>query len=147
MADIYTTLLTDDEIRKIKEMLNQKSNNIGNCIIWTGETIQDGYGVLRHTIRHKRLKLRVHRILFYVLTQCAPIYSQLQHVSHLCNQKLCLRFEHLSLEPAVVNNQRKTCFAAGICFGHDTYPRCALRYANCLQFAFASIVSFFIYIH
>jgi ribosomal protein S16 len=63
--------------------------------------------------------LRVHRLQMYIHNGCRAI-DTVQHVSHLCHNKLCVRIEHLSLETAQINNNRQICKNNGECTGH--YP-------------------------
>ena len=52
-------------------------------------------------------------------------------ISHLCHHKACINPDHLHLESAVVNNQRKACEKVKKCNGHQAvdggeHPRCIL---------------------
>ena len=55
------------------------------------------------------------------LTTTAP-----QQISHLCHRPDCVSYEHLSREPARVNDERRQCVLAGTCGGHGMYPDCLL---------------------
>lgn len=87
-----------------------------NCYIWQGD-VSNGYPSLRTMFRGKRIRIRVHRLFYYLLNGAHPL-DPLIHVSHLCNNKMCVNIAHLNYEPAVVNAQRNTCFANNRCFGH-----------------------------
>ena len=55
---------------------------------------------------------------------CPPLYVRAEikknmHSSHRCDNSLCVIVEHLTIESAVVNRNRKSCAAAKKCFGHD----------------------------
>lgn len=122
MSLLFRSELSDAEICHLNEKLNN-SKSIGTCILWQGQTTPSGYGVVNHTFRGRKFKSKVHRIRFFLGNNCTSLDPTF-HVSHLCNQKLCINLNHLSFELADVNNQRKTCFNEGRCFGHKGHQDC-----------------------
>ena len=52
--------------------------------------------------------LKSHRLAFYLANDCQP-FNVDHFVSHLCHTKKCIKLSHLSLEPALINNRRKSC--------------------------------------
>ena len=106
MTNFYTTKLTDKEICKINKYIKTKIT-VGNCHMWNGQQLK-GYGIFEFRFRKHKIKLRVHRLQMYIHNGCRVI-DTVQHVSHLCHNKLCVRIEHLSLETAQINNNRQIC--------------------------------------
>lgn len=49
---------------------------------------------------------------------------QQMHVSHRCHLNLCVKNEHLSYEPQIINNNRISCKKNKVCSGHDEYEPC-----------------------
>lgn len=95
-----------------------------NCFIYRGE-VMGGYPSLRVTFRGRRIRLRVHRLTFYLLNNAEPLNCSM-HVSHLCHEKLCINIEHLSYEPNAINCQRNLCYEENKCFGHQGYKHCII---------------------
>jgi uncharacterized protein YutD len=124
MTNFYTTKLTDKEICKINKYIKTKIT-VGNCHIWNGQQLK-GYGIFEFRFRKHKIKLRVHRLQMYIHNGCRAI-DTVQHVSHLCHNKLCVRIEHLSLETAQINNNRQICKNNGECTGHYGLARCILH--------------------
>lgn len=67
----------------------------------------------------------VHRLSYMCSRRTLDLPAGL-HVSHLCHNTLCIKPEHLSLEPHYVNNGRKDCTGRNPpeCSGHGIYPKC-----------------------
>lgn len=121
MANFFETKLTEREVLKLNRLLERKTRPDGHCILWTGQQ-KFGYGILEFRFRRQKVKLRVHRVRMYIHTSCTHMGDN--HVSHLCHNKLCINIEHLSCEPASINNRRQVCRNNGECTGHYGYPRC-----------------------
>lgn len=137
---IYTTVISNKLKARLKAKIKLNTTVNGQCIMWTGnEVTTNGYPCSRITINAKTTKVRLHRMFFYIQNGCTPLKIS-DHISHLCNHKMCLNIEHLSLENACVNSQRHSCFSNGICFGHGTYPRCMI---GNIQKLLCSLVTFF----
>lgn len=133
ISDIQTALmalaffketLTIEEKNKIYKKIAKHTNFDGQCYIWHGEFSQDGYGILRFIFRGKRIKTKVHRLVYFV--NGSATLSPTMHVSHLCFKKACTTLEHLSYEPQSVNNSRLQCKNDGICCGHRGFSPCRI---------------------
>lgn len=121
----YQTVHCPQLVDTLVHALAQKSRIVGQCEIWSDQTDRDGYGILRITHQSKRLRLRVHRLAYFLLDPSQKLIPK-YHVSHLCHNKLCMNVVHLSYEPAMINNARKVCRGSGECIGHRGYKRCAV---------------------
>lgn len=121
---LFNLSLTSDEKAHIMSVIDKKSVSVGNCLKWHGTVDTDGYGQLRFMLRGRRVKVRVHRAVYFLET--GQVLDPKIHVSHLCHNKLCINLNHLNYEPQGVNNARKVCFNEGVCTGHYGYPACRL---------------------
>ena len=100
----------------------------GQCIIWTGCTAKGRgeclYGKIYVTFlrggKYKWQAFRVHH-LAYILHVRAEIPENM-HCSHRCHDSLCVNVEHLTIEHAFVNSNRRSCSTARKCFGHCEAP-------------------------
>ena len=125
MCDIYSSTLSDKEkvdfgYKIIKFIENDDDSE---CQLWTGLTFRNGYGKFATRFRGRDYRLLAHRVCFFIYNGFSVLSPSL-HVSHLCHRKICVNFEHLSLEPASINNSRKTCLDKQQCTGHDSYAKC-----------------------
>ena len=100
-----------------------RSPNENECILWDGTNSINSQGYPLKTIKGK--SFLAHRIV-YALNFNTSLSNRHFHVSHLCHQKTCLNFAHLSCEPAGINSQRNSCVRENICYGHGKYPRCLI---------------------
>lgn len=121
---VFNTVFTEAEASHCMRLLQRHSYSSISCHLWFGAKNKDGYGVICFPFRGKRVTVTTHRLTFY-LNNNFPHMASL-HVSHLCHQKACIRIEHLSLEPANINNKRKNCLNCGECTGHYGYKQCLL---------------------
>lgn len=122
---MYKYPISDRERLKFERKLANFTVKSG-CHIWSGNAIsQHGYGLIRVVFRGKRTQFKVHRLAYFLRIKQSldPYY----HVSHLCHNKLCLKFTHLSYEPALINNSRNSCKNDGECHGHRGYQNCILQ--------------------
>ena len=108
------------------------------CTLWGGTKTKKGYGTISVTVDYKAFQLRVHRLVYFLCNNCKPLPPEME-VSHLCHQKLCTNFGHLSLEEGAVNCQRRTCLSEGRCFGHRKYKNCILP-PEVILFIYANLV-------
>ena len=123
MSEVFKTTITEEEQKYLFSKIdNFYTVNEKNCHNWLGE-IADGYPCIRVKFRERRMRIRVHRLIFYLLNDAIPLDPKI-HVSHLCNNKICVNIEHLSYEPCVINAQRNTCFTSRKCFGHADFKNC-----------------------
>ena len=132
MAAIFTQYnLSPFEYDAITTAVTKNTKLESGCIIWTGMCTSDGYGLLRKMFRGKRIKVKVHRLVYFLAAKHA--LSVGMHVSHLCHNKLCINIQHLSYEPQTINNNRLICKNAGECSLHYGYPRCQLQVCCIVQ--------------
>lgn len=123
--DFYQCSLTPEE----KVILLQRISNVrkvGKCRVWGGNSkTSDGYGFIMYIFRGVNKKLTVHRLKYFLKTDCKLLKSM--DVSHLCHNKLCIRSDHLSYEPHRINCKRNICKSNGECEGHRGYRPCILE--------------------
>lgn len=115
-------------------MLAEKSVRHEGCLIWEGgkedrSRGRDGslfYGFVKIKIpmNDRIMKIRVHRLSFFLHNSQTHDLFDIDQVSHLCHNSLCIDPNHLSREPAATNNQRKSCNSNQNCTGHEPYPDC-----------------------
>ena len=125
MCDIYSKTFSDKEKVdfRYKTMKFIENESGTTCKIWTGQKFRNGYGVFAIRFRGRDYRLLAHRVMYFISNDFLALPAG-PHVSHLCHNKVCVNFEHLSLEAANVNNTRKTCLNKRKCTGHDFYASC-----------------------
>jgi hypothetical protein len=114
--------LNPSEKSKIERSVRKHTRFDGHCFIWTGQMSRDGYGQIRFMFRAKRIKVAVHRLVFFLHE--SRYLSPEMHVSHICHVKNCITYTHLSYESQRINNNRMKCRNDGYCHGHFAYPSC-----------------------
>jgi len=125
MAAIFSKFdLSCEEKLFLSTAISKHTTFSDGCAVWNGLSAHDGYGLLRVMFRNKRLKVKVHRMAYF-LGKCVALNSRM-HVSHTCHNKLCVSVDHLSYEPQRINNNRMVCKNTGECCGHYPYARCPL---------------------
>lgn len=123
MSAVFKQKITLKEQEFLFDKVDQyHTKNFYNCHIWKGE-ILGGYPNLRVTFRGKRVRFRVHRLIYYLSINAEPLDPDI-HVSHLCHNKCCINLQHLSYEPNAINCQRNLCKIGKQCFGHKGYRKC-----------------------
>ena len=100
-----TSGLEPSSVQYYDRIIQRHTSVFKTCCLWTGQKDKDGYGEISFQFRGKRVKVRVHRLVFYIQTNFTDMKTR--HVSHICHKKDCIKFEHLSLETVNVNNKRK----------------------------------------
>ena len=113
-----------------KLMRNSNIEGNLNCRIWKGTTkVSRGttYGVIRLKVMNNEgtsqwKTYNVHRVAYRVFVKL-DIPSDL-NVSHICHNSLCINTDHLSLEPAHINNNRNFCRNRGRCYKHEPFAKC-----------------------
>lgn len=100
--------------------------------MWNKALNPQGYGVckVRFVADARATWGYAHRLAWMVeknLTR-AQLKQQadLVEVSHLCGSPSCIRPDHLNLEDAATNNQRRQCQNRNVCMGHGQHPACKL---------------------
>ena len=71
-----------------------------------------------------RCTLRAHQFIYYIFT--GVFAKSGEDISHLCSNKSCVNFEHLTVEPHKVNTQRRKCVDNRRCSGHVDFKNCIL---------------------
>ena len=117
--------LSLEEITYLTTKIQFQVANATDCIIWPGYLDKYGYPAVHVTLRGKKMRLGVPRLIYFLSKDCKPL-TLAHHISHLCHNKICLNIEHLSFEPGHVNIRRNTCKSNNKCFGHDNYADCII---------------------
>lgn len=128
MASTFFTninTLTNEEKHRFTNQFETHVKNVDDCEVWQGRMNISGYGEIRIMFRGRRLCLKAHRVMFALNSPDVTLTSDM-HVSHLCHNRLCVRVQHLSYEPQLINNKRLVCKNDGECFGHYGYKDCIL---------------------
>jgi hypothetical protein len=119
---------------KLKIQNNSVEFGRKGCIMWVGgrsgaKSPQYGRLNVKFPNEPYSKKYYTHRLAYMLGSDMWDLPNGL-HVSHRCHFSLCVNFEHLSLEPQSLNNERQMC--GDICSGHkinDTqFPDCILWY-------------------
>ena len=80
--------------------------------------------LLKESCRSLKVWIRTHQLVYFLFSGEFSIGDL--EVSHLCNNKPCVNFHHLNLEPHKINLERRHCFMTNVCLGHSGYPNCIL---------------------
>lgn len=123
---VFASILTETEVLYCQRLLRRHCNYTSSCHLWLATKNKDGYGILQFQFRGRRVKVKAHRLIFYMENNFPKMDGK--HVSHVCHEKACINTAHLSLETAAINNKRKICVSNGECTGHYGHKRCILRY-------------------
>lgn len=124
MSDFFKCQLTQIEKNKLYSVFETKTIYVSGCLIWTGQQ-KKGYGVYETRFRGKKIKMFAHRLSYFIHDNFNLMDHKL-NVSHVCHNELCVRKDHLSLEPQSINNRRKICKNNAECLLHYGYPKCLL---------------------
>lgn len=100
----------------------------GTCLNWYGKVNRSGYPRFNITLSGKRFSgnIYVARLVYFANNKEACYLDPKFTVSHLCHNKMCVRYEHLTLESIGDNNKRKVCKNTGSCTGHRGGPNCLI---------------------
>ena len=77
----------------------------------------------------------VHRVSYKVNHNTVNLSTDVD-VSHLCHNSMCIKAEHLSLEPHHINNNRQFCKSKQQCFRQGVYASCRLSLALPIRYLF-----------
>ena len=107
-------------------------------MIWKRSTFSGRYGRMRNPfakfydqpsfVRAHCLVYSSNHIEQYSEDLSIPLFDAQGHsveLSHLCHNKLCVKFEHLTLETHMVNCSRKDCVEQSRCTNNHT-PACLI---------------------
>jgi hypothetical protein len=64
----------------------------GDCLIWTGYTDEDGYGIFQFRYEGVKYKIRAHIAVYLIAGGVLEVDEILRHN---CDRRACLRFDHL----------------------------------------------------
>lgn len=81
--------------------LEAHSEPEGNCIVWTGALVHDGYGRIKVNGKTRR----AHRIAWEIFHGPIPKGMVLDHE---CENRRCIKLSHLRLVSAAENNARRS---------------------------------------
>jgi len=96
------------------------------CRLWTEGVSGSGYPRMRVKMDGQpSIQFGVHQVV-YSFNFRIPLNQPGYDVSHRCHTRLCIRVEHLSYEPKLVNAQRNDCRFQNHCQGHHPYLNCIL---------------------
>ena len=124
----------EDEREEILDEVEDEispDSNIKNCVFWTGELDKDGYPQMCKGLpgRVRSSKIAVYRLIYF---NAYPSHMFIKspgkkiEVSHICHDKLCINWQHLSLEYKITNRQRNKCKKYGVCLKHHCGRPCLL---------------------
>ena len=118
------TVMTEQIKERIEGKLLLSAN--GECLEFQGRPNKGGYGVICVTLppENEKKTYLVHRLYYCLCKNIEIVDLGDNHCSHLCNNKLCAKIEHLSIEAGYVNNSRKNCFFRRQCSGHPGHANC-----------------------
>ena len=128
---------SDEEIQSLKDKIHKNSihNGATDCLEWTRSCGKSGYPQMKlgkiFNDRFKNIPYNPAHLLYCI--QHTIILNNVSHeISHLCHNKRCISYEHLSYEPKIVNAGRDQCCRTGMCYTHVyydwgiEYPKCIL---------------------
>ncbi len=118
------SLYTVQEIEHIKGSILQKStlDSVTGCRLWTAQSYQGRYPQKKIKFHNQGWKpMYAHRVVYaiYSMETIGAPDQQDYHVSHLCHNKRCVQFLHLTFEHISVNGLRKACAAKQSCLKHE----------------------------
>ena len=122
------------------------------CLVWSGCVNKAGYGQFRFKDPRDRAgawfrTCTARKMAVMISRKCLDIEPKF-HASYLCNNKLCVKTDHINMEESYVDNGRKSCFDRSICSGHENSlrekePECLLDLgAESTVFFFSLLDSF-----
>ena len=124
--------MEDIFFNKLQVYLENRSKKVEGsaCVEWTGSVNKDGYGVVRLKLPSgQTIHTTAHRAVYMFKNKILEIPKEEQghrlEVSHLCHVRFCVNIEHLVLELASTNRERKMCVGSHVCIGHN--PACMLE--------------------
>ena len=137
MAGVNDLDFFDKYLMLLFTKISPSANNCLGCMFWDA----DKFGIKQKDLgspKYGRQQvhypdgsssgIHAHRLMYICTKQhFLPRVPGIIDVSHLCHNSLCIRFDHLSLEPPVINSNRKVCKRRKNCHGHGQYKDCLFQ--------------------
>lgn len=118
---------TLDEVNTFYESIVIAGRISGDCLefgaagVYTRTSKRLSHNIIRKYVHHVALLRKLQQI------ELAPGLE----ASHLCHNKACIKPEHMTAEPHLINMSRNACASvrktrgiSNFCFGHQSYPQC-----------------------
>ena len=105
------TMATEQFWTRLEIRLGSLSSANGSCTEFKGSTDRYGYGRMKVNWQNGADPVMVgtHRLCFMIRNKIVPSNMPEGDVSHICHNKLCIKYDHLVLEPAHINKEREHC--------------------------------------
>lgn len=120
---VFETSLTVSEKATIKERARSGCSLSENGHLCVEGIEKNDYAKVRVYLGGKSYSVNRSRLAFFVDIDFAPLPPRFQ-LSHLCHLKNCCHPEHITMEPANINNSRKRCADVRQCQGHEGFKEC-----------------------
>ena len=126
---------SEEEIDSLKDKIHRNSvqNNANDCLEWTRSCGKSGYPQMRlgqaFYERFNNIPYNPAHLLYTI--QHKITLDKGYEISHLCHNKRCVNYEHLSYEPKAVNAARNQCCHSRVCITHQ-YHDWGIVYPNCV---------------
>ena len=91
---VFHTVFSNSELLEAKHSLQLHTDiSINSCHKWHGSKDKNGYGVLRLKFRGRHIRVKAHRLCFYINNRFP--YMDGKNVSHLCHDRGCINIDRL----------------------------------------------------
>lgn len=86
--------------RTIEQSVASHTEWVGECLVWTGDISDQGYGIITRRGRPLRAHREVFRLAF-------PELKPEQYVDHKCHNRACVNMKHLRVASPKQNNENR----------------------------------------